>query len=117
MRSLDAFALQSAVRGYAPYTGVYAGIALQLRNKHIVRGSYLENVGFNPSLPPLQAALIMLIAEGYSYHDIVSAVLVETVPSNRTGQLPSYYLQSKSLLSTIAPTVSLIRLYADEVPR
>ena len=40
-------------------------------------GSYAENAAFNPTLPPLQGALILLNLKGYDYPDIQRAVLAE----------------------------------------
>jgi len=70
-------AAQAASQSYAPYTHAYSGIALQIGNDHWVTGRYAENAAFNPSLPPLQSALIMLQLQGYSVKDITRAVLVE----------------------------------------
>ncbi|WKX25480.1 cytidine deaminase [Tatumella ptyseos] len=70
-------AAQAASLSYAPYTHAYSGIALQIANDHWVTGRYAENAAFNPSLPPLQSALIMLQLQGYSVNDITRAVLVE----------------------------------------
>ena len=70
-------AVDAASQSYAPYTHAYSGIALQIADGHWVTGRYAENAAFNPSLPPLQSALIMMQLQGYSVSAITRAVLVE----------------------------------------
>ena len=57
-------AAAAAQRSYAPYSGAAAGVALLFEDGRIAAGSYLESAAFNPSMPPMQAALITAIAEG-----------------------------------------------------
>jgi cytidine deaminase len=79
-------ALKAANASYAPYTFDYAGIALQTRDGGIFTGSVAEDAAFNPSLSPLEAAVVSLvISGGKSYGDIVDAVLVEMADS-KAGQ-------------------------------
>lgn len=70
-------AIKAANRSHAPYSKAPAGVALALRDGKIIAGSYAENAAFNPSLPPLQAALNLLSLSGYEYGDIQRAVLAE----------------------------------------
>ena len=70
-------ALQATNRSHAPYSESHSGIAVQMKNGKIFQGSYAENAAFNPSLPPLQAALILLNMAGESVMEIESAVLIE----------------------------------------
>ncbi len=70
-------ALQAANRSHAPYSESHSGIAVQMKDGKIFQGSYAENAAFNPSLPPLQAALILLNMAGESVMEIESAVLIE----------------------------------------
>jgi cytidine deaminase len=71
-------ALAAANASYAPYTFDYAGVALKTRDDGIFTGSVAENAAFNPSMSPLEAAVVSLvISGGKSYSDIVDAVLVE----------------------------------------
>ena len=58
--SLATLALEAARASYAPYSGNLAGCALETEQGRVFRGSYLESAAFNPSLSPLQAALIRL---------------------------------------------------------
>lgn len=71
-------ALEAANHSHAPYSQSYAGVALQMQSGAIYQGMYAENAAFNPSLPPLQAALINLNMSGESAANICRAVLVES---------------------------------------
>lgn len=76
--SLLAAALEAANGSHAPYTNSPSGVALLTKKGKIFSGSYMESVAYNPSLPPLQAALVAFVArDGGSYEDIVRAILVE----------------------------------------
>lgn len=70
-------AITAANRSHAPYTASPSGVALELRDGTILSGSYAENAAFNPSLPPLQAALNLVILKGYAFTDIQRAILAE----------------------------------------
>ncbi|WP_435927156.1 cytidine deaminase [Dryocola sp. BD613] len=74
---LSQAAIAAANRSHAPYSNAPAGVALALRDGKIICGSYAENAAFNPSLPPLQAALNVLSLSGYDYSDIQRAILAE----------------------------------------
>jgi cytidine deaminase len=94
-------ALDAARKAYAPYSKSPSGVALSTKSR-IYRGSYIENVAFNPSLSPLQTALAALIAGGESYSDISAAILVE-VPGAKIRQKPV----TETVLATIAPHIKL----------
>ncbi|MBT0726850.1 cytidine deaminase [Rosenbergiella australiborealis] len=70
-------ALSAASQSYAPYTHAYSAVALLLDTGQRVTGRYAENAAFNPSLPPLQSALIILRLQGYDPSSITRAVFVE----------------------------------------
>ncbi|KGT95769.1 cytidine deaminase [Erwinia typographi] len=70
-------ALQAANRSHAPYTGAWSGVALQAADGALFAGSYAENAAFNPSLPPLQAALNLMNLSGYDVLTVQRAVLAE----------------------------------------
>jgi cytidine deaminase len=75
-------ALDAANRSYAPYTLDFAGVALKTADGGLFTGSVAENAAFNPSMSPLEAAVVSLvISGGKSYSDIVDAVLVEAAGS------------------------------------
>lgn len=70
-------AVDAADQSHAPYSHSYSGIALEAENGAIFTGRYAENAAFNPSLPPLQAALIMMNLAGQNLRHIRRAVLAE----------------------------------------
>ncbi|NHB95304.1 cytidine deaminase [Photorhabdus stackebrandtii] len=70
-------ALDAANRSHAPYSNSYSGTALLGKDGKIYPGRYAENAAFNPSLPPLQAALILMNISGGDCLAIERAVLVE----------------------------------------
>ena len=75
---LTAAALAAANASYAPYSHAYSGVALETRDGAIVSGAVAENAAYNPSLSPLEAAIVnLVIGARKSYADIVDAVLVE----------------------------------------
>jgi cytidine deaminase len=81
-------ALQAANASYAPYSHSYAGVALKTSDGSIYTGGVAENAAFNPSMSPLEAAIVtMTINGGKTYADIVDAVLVEAAESkaSQTG--------------------------------
>lgn len=69
-------AAEAARASYAPYSNCPAGVALAANGK-LYRGSYAENVAFNPSLSPLQSALTHLVADGVAFEAIERVVLVQ----------------------------------------
>src|SRR5262249_37577509 len=95
-------ALQAAGNSYAPYTKSYSGVAIANAAGLISRGAYIENVAFNPSLPPFQTALAQWILSGKEYTAISRVVLAE---------LQEAAISQKSVteaaLATIAPGVHL----------
>lgn len=70
-------ALGAASQSHAPYSQSHSGVALQTRDGCIYAGRYAENAAFNPSLPPLQSALILMNASGDDSRQITRAVLAE----------------------------------------
>jgi cytidine deaminase len=75
-------ALNAANTSYAPYSLSYAGVALKTSDGHIYTGSVAENAAFNPSMSPLEAAVVTLTINGRkNYSDITDAVLVEAANS------------------------------------
>jgi cytidine deaminase len=75
-------ALKAANGSYAPYSASYAGVALKTSDGSIYTGGVAENAAFNPSMSPLEAAIVTLtINGGKKYSDIVDAVLVQAAGS------------------------------------
>ncbi|RYR19781.1 hypothetical protein Ahy_B03g064669 isoform A [Arachis hypogaea] len=71
-------ALEAANASHAPYSGSPSGVALVDCGGKVYKGSYMESAAFNPSLGPVQAAVVAFVAGGGGgYDEIVGAVLVE----------------------------------------
>jgi cytidine deaminase len=70
-------ALAAASRSYAPYTKARSGCAILTAKGGRFAGSYLENAAFNPSLSPLQSALVRAVLAGDDIAAIEQVVLVE----------------------------------------
>ncbi len=89
-------------RAHAPYSRCPAAVVLRLANGGLVAGASIESVAFNPTVGPLQAALIELIALGRAYADIDSAHLA-VVAGGPVDQAPG----TRALLGAIAPGAAL----------
>jgi cytidine deaminase len=91
-------AAEAAFVSYAPYTEAKSGVAIQVKDGKVYTGSYLENVAFNPSISPLQAALVLLVADKREYNEISEVVLVE----KQSGKI-SHEIMSREIIRKIAP--------------
>ncbi|KVH93954.1 APOBEC/CMP deaminase, zinc-binding [Cynara cardunculus var. scolymus] len=71
-------ALVAARGSHAPYSGCPSGVALMDCEGQVYKGSYMESAAYNPSMMPVQAALVAyMVAGGGGYERIVAAVMVE----------------------------------------
>jgi cytidine deaminase len=89
-------------RAYTPYGKAPAAILLMLRDGAMVGGAAIESVSFNPTISPLQAAMIDLNAHGYAMGDIVGAAMGAT-----SGAAVDYVRHARDLLEAMAPGVEL----------
>lgn len=94
--ALSKQALQACNQSHAPYSQSHSGIALETHSGKIFAGRYAENAAFNPSLPPLQGALILLNLAGEDYLNVRRAVLIE-----RSQPLVSQRDATRSTLAAI----------------
>lgn len=95
-------ALAALNRSHAPYTHNLSGVALKMANGRVYQGAYAENAAFNPSLPPLQVALIQLLLDRQQLSDIESAALVEV----SEGTI-SHLANTQSTLEAINPDIPM----------
>lgn len=74
-------ALKAANESHAPYSNSPSGVALLDSRGNVYKGSYMESAAYNPSMGPVQAALVAFIVgagDGAAeYGELVEAVLVE----------------------------------------
>lgn len=89
-------------RAHAPYTSCPGAVAIELADGGVVTGSSIESVAFNPTVTPLQAALVDLIAHGYGFSDIARTTLGTVV-----GGCVDYRRSTQELLDAIAPGIPL----------
>ena len=89
-------------RAHAPYSRCPGAVVLALNDGNMVSGFAIESVAFNPTMGPLQAAMIDLIAHGYEAADIAEAAL-----GTRRGGDVDYSLSVTELLGKLAPSAPL----------
>jgi cytidine deaminase len=102
-------ALDAAAHAYAPYSGAVSGVAIQAKSGRVYKGSYLENAAFNPSLSPLQTALVQLILAGEDYADIAHVLLME-LKNAKISQASV----TRAALSAVAPGAQLQTINLDQ---
>ena len=90
-------------RAHAPYSQCPAAIALTLSDDAIVTGATIENAAFDPTIGPLQAAIVELLARGRGYADVASAVLATTADGDVRPNAGV-----RSVLAAIAPSAPLL---------
>lgn len=105
--SLAQSALEAARKSYAPYSQSPSGIALETTDGKHYCGGCAENAAFNPSMSPMQGAVVNLVADGRSYGEIARAVLVE-----REGAPASQAGSAQNLLQALQPKARLTVLKA-----
>ncbi|MFL0813548.1 cytidine deaminase [Vibrio parahaemolyticus] len=93
-------AVEAMNMSHAPYTSNLSGLALELANGRVFKGAYAENAAFNPSLPPLQVALIQVLLAGEAFDSIKAAALVE----NSKGKI-SHLADTQSTLEALNPDI------------
>jgi len=94
--------LQAGRRAHSPYSKCRGAVVLRLSDGRTVSGFSIESVAFNPTMGPLQAAIINLLAHGYEPADIVAATL-----GTQLGGDVDYSLSVTELLSRLSPSASL----------
>ena len=102
-------ALDAAEHAHAPYSDSVSGVAIRTKTGKVYKGSYLENAALNPSLSPLQTALVQLTLAGYDYGSISRVVLVEAKEAKI-----SQASVTTAVLSSIAPRVELQIITVDK---
>lgn len=83
---------------HAPYSKCPGAVVLALNDGQMVSGFSIESVAFNPTMGPLQAAMINLIAHGYEAADIAEAALGTWLNGN-----VDYALSVTELFGKLAP--------------
>ncbi|GKA41438.1 cytidine deaminase 1-like protein [Tanacetum coccineum] len=100
---LKSEALAAARGSHAPYSGCPSGVALMDCDGNVYKGMYMESAAYNPSMMPVQAALVAyMVGGGGGYDRIVAAVLVE-----KEGAMVSQEETARLLLKHISPKCEL----------
>ncbi|KAJ4958000.1 hypothetical protein NE237_025111 [Protea cynaroides] len=99
-KKLKCAAMEAANQSHAPYSLCPSGVALMDAKGRIYKGSYMESAAYNPSMGPVQAALVAYVAAsgGGGFDKIVAAVLVE-----KEGALVVQDGTARLLLQSISP--------------
>ncbi len=95
-------AIRAANMSHAPYTHNFSGVAIRDNRGQIFSGMYAENAAFNPSLPPLQVALIAMNLADVAQKDIEEVMLVENGNSSI-----SYLQDTHNMLEALNPDIPL----------
>uniref|UniRef100_A0A6V7QST3 CMP/dCMP-type deaminase domain-containing protein n=1 Tax=Ananas comosus var. bracteatus TaxID=296719 RepID=A0A6V7QST3_ANACO len=103
---LRAAAEAAARAAYAPYSGCAAGFAVADAAGRVHAGAYAESAAYNPSLGPVQAAMVaMTAAEAEAEAEVAAAALVE-----KEGAAVSHEATARIFLAAVAPRAHL-RVY------
>ncbi len=95
-------AVKALNHSYAPYSKNLSGVAIQSTSGKHYLGSYAENAAFNPSLPPLQVALIQMRLAGEDFKNVETATLAEL----KEGSI-SHLVDTKATLRTLNATLEI----------
>jgi len=96
----------AAARSSAPYSGALAGVALETGDGRRYCGQVAESAAYNPTLGPMQAAIIAAHHGGARLSDIREAALVELEGAS-VSQLGS----ARQVLASVAPRAVLSRWF------
>ncbi|MDD1794732.1 cytidine deaminase [Enterovibrio makurazakiensis] len=95
-------AVAATNRSHAPYSHNLSGAAIRDINGNVYSGMYAENAAFNPSLPPLQVALIAMNLADVKLEDIQEVVLVE-----KARAVVSHLQDTQAILEALNPDIPL----------
>lgn len=97
-------AAEAAARAaHAPYSGCPSGFAVADGEGKVYAGGCLESAAYNPTLGPVQTAIIAMVAAGGGpAGDVVAAALVE-----KDGAVTAQEATARIFLAAVAPQASL----------
>ena len=100
---IDPALLKAGQRAHTPYSRCPAAVQLTSASGESVIGLAIESVAFNPSVSPLQSALVEWLARGQDYQGIRTATLAQG-----TGGAVDHARSTAELLGRIAPDAQVI---------
>ncbi|MBD1556929.1 cytidine deaminase [Vibrio sp. S9_S30] len=95
-------ALAALNMSHAPYSHNFSGVSLRTKSGAVFTGSYAENAAFNPSLPPLQVAIIQMRMLNIPLEQLEEAVLIEMRDATS-----SHLSMTQATLEAINPDIPL----------
>lgn len=99
------------MQAYCPYSLCPSGVALITDSGGVYSGGYIESCAYNPSLPPLQAAIVDAVVDHMPcFTHVREVVLVE-----RAGAAILQERSVRHMLEDIAPDAKLTVLHAESV--
>jgi cytidine deaminase len=101
-REIADLLVETGRRAHAPYSGCPSAVVLRLADGGLVAGAPIESAAFNPTIGPVQVAVVELIARGLAYADIRSATLAIVA-----GGHVDVANETRALLDAIAPNAPL----------
>lgn len=101
-------ALAEARRSYSPYSRCPAGAAIVTEAGEVYSGGYVESAAYNPSLPPLQTAIIDAVLDGMPCYTGVKHVVLVELEGGPVQHAPT----ARVVLEQIAPRAELTVLQA-----
>lgn len=105
--ALVGLALVAANRSCAPYSGALAGVGVATSDGRSFAGAVAESAAFNPTLAPMQAALIAAHHGGALLNQVERAVLIEL-----DGAVVSQLEAAAAVLASVAPKPAIVRMLA-----
>jgi cytidine deaminase len=108
-------ALKAANRAYAPYSKDPSGVALRMKDGTIIQGFYSENAAFNPTLNPIESALITTAVNGRNWDDVAHVILVEPASAGVNPHEVSQVEWTLDRISHSAPN-ALVTIYQAQRP-
>lgn len=94
--------LEAGKRAHTPYSQCPGAVVVEMRDGNLFTGAVIESVAFNPTMPPLQAAIIDLLAHGYAVSNIKRVSLGTFVNAD-----VNYEASTRELLHAVAPGAAL----------
>eukprot|EP00948_MAST-09A_sp_MAST-9A-sp1_P004268 g4268.t1 len=106
---LHSLLLRVTAKSYSPYTNYYSGVLLVTKNAYVYAGAYIESAAFNPSLAPLQTAIVNLFTQHYGQ----SSLLFRTPSSTNSDDFLEAPNCSKFSLGDIISEIYLMEYKKD----
>ena len=102
---------KSLVQAYAPYSQCPAGVALITDSGDVYSGGYIESAAYNPSLPPLQTAVVDAVID----HIPCFSSVVEVIVVEHANAAVKHELSVMCMLPQVAAHAKLSILSVDAV--